>query len=95
MDINYSERADRICMACGQKDKSPRDQIALPDGNTALYHMDCHAMLGCGVCQAVVDTVAGGVGPKGKKNEDLLAAIVNNGDKAIFTTDDAVKMGNQ
>ena len=95
MAENYDDRPSRVCIACGQTDKSPRDQVALADGNVAYYHMDCHAMMGCETCKAVLDAVAQGHGPDGKKNEDLVSALEEEQEKppeeqaAIFTTVDA------
>lgn len=46
----------RTCIVCGQEDDHPRHVIALPDGNTALYHHDCHARLtGDPVSKAVAE----------------------------------------
>lgn len=73
----YDDRPTRPCMSCGQRDKAPRDQVGLPDGNVAYYHKDCHAMLGCKICEEELKTIAGGSGPKGKKNEALWMAIVD------------------
>lgn len=90
----YDERPMRICVSCGQKDRAPRDQVALPDGNTALYHKDCHAMLGCTVCEEELKVVANGHGPKGLKNEKLWLAILEETTKPlgevhpVYTRDD-------
>ena len=75
--LDYDSRPDRICVSCGQTDKAPRDSVGLPDGSVALFHKDCHAMLGCKVCQEELDAIAGGTGPKALKNEKLTEAILN------------------
>lgn len=95
IEDSYDERPSRICIACGQTDKAPRDQMALGDGNVAYYHFDCHAMMGCEVCKQVLDAVAQGHGPDGKKNEDLVSVLAAEASKpvdeqaAIFVTADA------
>lgn len=95
VEESYDVRPDRICIACGQTDKAPRDQVALADGNVAYYHFDCHAMMGCETCKAVLDAVAQGHGPDGRKNEDLWQSLVKEAEKPveeqakIFTTPDA------
>lgn len=87
-DIDPDPRPIRPCVGCGQSDQAPRDQVALADGNTAYYHFDCHVLIAnCPVCAAAL-AGAGGHGPKGKKNADLLEHIVTSQDE-IFTTDDA------
>jgi hypothetical protein len=99
VEESYDVRPDRICLACGQTDKSPRDQIANSDGSVSYFHKDCHAMMGCGVCKAELDAVAQGWGPDGKKNEDLWNALVEEMQKSpkeqaeIFTTDNAAELG--
>lgn len=95
VEESYDVRPDRVCIGCGQTDKAPRDQVALADGNVAYYHFDCHAMMGCQVCKDVLDAVAQGHGPDGKKNEDLWQNLVAEAEKPveeqaeIFTTPDA------
>jgi len=95
VEESYDVRPDRICIACGKTDKAPRDQVALADGNVAYYHFDCHAMMGCQVCKDVLDAVAQGHGPDGKKNEELWQNLVAEAEKPvdeqaeIFTTPDA------
>lgn len=95
IENSYDERPNRICIACGQTDKAPRDQVALADGNVAYYHKDCHAMMGCEVCKKELDAIAQGWGPDGKKNEDLWNVLVEEMQKPIedqariFTTADA------
>jgi hypothetical protein len=95
VEESYDVRPDRVCIACGKTDKAPRDQVALADGNVANYHFDCHAMMGCEVCKSVLDAVAQGHGPDGKKDEDLWRGLVAEAEKPveeqaeIFTTPDA------
>lgn len=95
VEESYDVRPDRICIACGQTDKAPRDQVALADGNVAYYHMDCHAMMGCEVCKNVLDAVGQGHGPDGRKNEELWRGLTEEMDKPvaeqaiIFSTPDA------
>lgn len=95
VDLEWDTRPTRPCMSCGQSDKAPRDSVNLADGSVAYFHKDCHAMLGCKVCQEELELVAGGSGPKGKKNEQLLEAILtamdpNTGDVPDFYTRDDV-----
>lgn len=40
----------RSCVGCGQTDDHPRHVIALRDGTTMDWHMDCHANNGCQSC---------------------------------------------
>lgn len=35
----------RPCIACGKHDDHPRCQVVLPDGSSAFYHHDCHALM--------------------------------------------------
>lgn len=94
MAEDYDSRPNRPCMSCGQEDKGPRDVVGLPDGSVALFHKDCHAMLGCKICKEELEAVAGGHGPKGLKNEKLLDAIQGEMAKPyeerldIYTRDD-------
>lgn len=95
VEASYDERPARICIACGKTDRAPRDQVALADGNVAYYHFDCHAMMGCPVCKDVLDAVAQGHGPDGKKDETLWRELVAEAEKPVeeqaevFTTVDA------
>jgi hypothetical protein len=99
VEESYDVRPERICLACGQTDRAPRDQVALPDGNVAYYHMDCHAMMGCQVCKNVLDAVAQGHGPDGRKDEGLWRSLVAEAEKPIeeqaevFTSDNVYEMG--
>lgn len=93
MSEAYEDRPSRICIACGKTDKSPRDCVALADGNVAYYHFDCHAMMGCTVCKNVLDAVAQGHGPDGRKDEALVGALAAEAEKPleeqaeVFTSD--------
>lgn len=51
-------RSIRPCLACGQHDDGARDQVALADGSSVYFHLDCHAQTGCEECQAVLDDPA-------------------------------------
>lgn len=64
----------RNCVGCGQTDDHPRDVVALPDGNTALYHLDCHVLVAnCAGCKAQLEGVGGVEGnPKGQALRDHL-----------------------
>lgn len=94
MAENYDERPMRPCVGCGKVDRAPRDQVALPDGNTAYYHMDCHVLItDCPVCKKVLEG-AGGHSTDGKKNEELVEYLVDQMNpetptEAIFTTANA------
>jgi len=94
---SYESRADRPCMGCGQRDKAPRDQVALSDGNTALYHWDCHVLIAdCAVCKAALAAFNTDAGPRGLKNEKLYEKVAKELNKSwveraeIFTTDAAI-----
>jgi hypothetical protein len=86
----YDTREDRLCMGCGKRDKAYRDQVALSDGNTALYHADCHILIAnCPVCAAVLE--AAGTHPEndGLKDEKLHVAIhkAMAAQHEVFTSD--------
>ena len=91
---NFDDRPMRPCVGCGKTDRAPRDQVALPDGNSAYYHMDCHVLIAdCAVCKAVLKD-AGGHGAEGLKNEKLVDFLTDQMDPetktaAIFTTANA------
>ena len=96
-EFDYNARPRTTCLGCGKADPAPKDQVALPDGNSVFYHMDCHVIVAnCQVCKGVLTEVAGGHTAKGKKNEELLSAILDAQDQEaakqprIFTTGDAV-----
>jgi hypothetical protein len=85
---DYDARPERPCIGCGQVDRAPRDAVALPDGNTALYHMDCHVMVAnCQVCKQVLETA------KNKKNEELFRHLTGDRSEKIFTTENAANDG--
>ena len=86
-DLDPNPRPVRPCVGCGQSDQAPRDQVSLPDGNVAYYHFDCHVLIAdCTGCKLAL-AGAGGHGPDGKKNADLLEHIITSEDE-IFTTND-------
>jgi hypothetical protein len=91
---SYDERPTRLCSACGKRDKAPRDSVGLPDGNSIYYHFDCHAGLGCSVCQELLDEIANGSGPDGKKDEELWLTVLEESTKkrdkrvSVLTRDD-------
>ena len=86
---NYEDRPMRPCVGCGKVDRAPRDVVALPDGNSAYYHMDCHVLIAdCAVCKSVLK------GAGGLKNEKLVGFLTDQMDPetktdAIFTTANA------
>lgn len=98
MPENYDSRAERPCMGCGQRDKAPRDQVTLPDGNVAYYHWDCHVLIAnCDVCKKTLAALDTDETHNGLKNERLVAAYHEKvEDKPfderpeIFTTEAAV-----
>lgn len=57
----------RTCPICTGTDDHPRHVLVLADGVTTVpYHMDCHAMAGCAVCEHQLAGVGGVAGnPKG------------------------------
>jgi hypothetical protein len=72
----YDVREDRLCMGCGKRDKAYRDNVALSDGNTALYHADCHVLIAnCPVCKAVLEAAGTHEANDGLKDEELHVAI--------------------
>lgn len=88
MASDYDARPERNCVGCGKRDKAPRDVVALPDGNTAYYHMDCHVLIAdCAVCKHVLETA------KGKQNEDLAHHLTGERKEKIFTTLNAANDG--
>lgn len=52
------------CLACGQYDDHPKDQVILPDHSSVFYHMDCHSRTdaGCRGCYASTETAGGKTG---------------------------------
>jgi hypothetical protein len=90
---SYEARPSRPWVGCGKVDKAPRDQVALSDGNTAFYHMDCHVLIAdCKVCKDALKAVANGHDANGKKDEELWNALTlvpeqpENKRPKIFTT---------
>ena len=93
----YDARADRLCLACGKRDKAYRDQVTLQDGNVALYHADCHILIAdCPVCKKVLEAAGTDHTNDGLKDEDLHVAIHREMLKPererpeIFTTEEAI-----
>ena len=100
-EVNYESQPLRPCLGCGKTDRAPRDQVGLPDGNSAFYHMDCHVIVAdCEVCKKVLEAVGTDASGKGLKNEKLLDALIDathNPDTPtpeIFTTNEAVPQPN-
>jgi len=95
---SYDSRPERPCLACGQRDRAPRDQVTLQDGNVAYYHWDCHVQVAdCQVCKATLDALGTHDGNDGLKNEKLVEAYhkkVTNAEEnkrpEIFTTREAI-----
>lgn len=57
----------RVCVGCASTDDHPRHVIALPDGNVATYHLDCHAIVAdCESCQGQLADA-----PEGAKGDAL------------------------
>jgi hypothetical protein len=87
----------RNCAGCAQSDDHPRHVIALPDGNQANYHMDCHAMIAnCEVCHAQLEGVGGVEGnPKGQTLRDHLVTTGPGADQPGWTApaDDEIVEG--
>lgn len=68
----YEARPDRPCLGCGKRDKAPRDQVTLPDGNVAYYHWDCHVHVSnCQVCKDTLEALGTHHGNDGLKDEEL------------------------
>lgn len=93
----YEARPERNCMGCGKRDKAPRDQVTLPDGNVAYYHWDCHVLIAnCEVCKKVLEALGTSEENDGVVDEKLHERLVkelNKPDKEraeIFTTSEAV-----
>ena len=97
MPENYDSRPERHCMSCGQRDKAPRDQVTLPDGNVAYYHWDCHVLVSdCSVCKKTLEALGTSEANDGIVNEKLHERLMRELDKPeeeraeIFTTEEAV-----
>lgn len=52
----------RSCVGCGRIDDHPRHIIALRDGSTMDWHMDCHANNGCESCAGQLVNADGLIG---------------------------------
>lgn len=59
-----AENPVRSCIACGQTDNHPRHVVVLPSGDSAAYHMDCHARMNppCDDCVGLTAAAAGVTG---------------------------------
>lgn len=97
MPENYDSRPERPCMGCGKRDKAPRDQVTLPDGNVAYYHWDCHVLIAnCTVCKDVLKALGTSEENDGVVDEKLHERLMKELDKPeekrakIFTTTEAV-----
>lgn len=75
MSLSAAGLALRGCTKCGQVDDHPRCHRALfGAGNVAdlpIFHMDCHAQLGCPLC---LDRLDGAGGLRGAELRDYLIA---------------------
>lgn len=94
----YDARPERPCLGCGKRDKAPRDQVTLPDGNVAYYHWDCHVQVAnCEVCKKVLEALGTDEGNSGLKDQELHRVLHEELNKPeseraeIFTTREAVK----
>ena len=98
MPENYESRPERPCMGCGKRDRAPRDQVTLPDGNVAYYHWDCHVLIAnCEVCKKTLEALDTDHSNDGLKNEELVSVLWEKvldkpeGERPeIFTTQEAV-----
>lgn len=52
----------RMCLGCGQSDDHPRHVVVVQDGTEVPWHMDCHAMTGCGICTEQISGADGATG---------------------------------
>ena len=101
MPENYESRPERPCMGCGKRDRAPRDQVTLPDGNVAYYHWDCHVLIAnCEVCKKTLEALDTDHSNDGLKNEELVSVLWEKvldkpeGERPeIFTTQEAVPQG--
>lgn len=76
MPENYESRPERPCMGCGKRDRAPRDQVTLPDGNVAYYHWDCHVLIAnCEVCKKTLEALDTDHSNDGLKNEELVSVL--------------------
>ena len=98
MPENYESRPERPCMSCGKRDRAPRDQVTLPDGNAAYYHWDCHVLIAdCEICKATLaalDTTPDNDGLKDRELVDKYWEKVLDKPEderpEIFTTSEAI-----
>ena len=98
MPENYDARPERPCLGCGKRDKAPRDQVTLSDGNVAYYHWDCHVLVAdCAVCKETLEALGTDHTNDGLKDDRLVALYWEKvADKPwderpeIFTTEAAV-----
>jgi hypothetical protein len=93
---NYDARPVRPCLGCGKSDKSPRDQVTLPDGNVAYYHWDCHVLVAdCPGCKALLKALGTSEANDGVVDEELHTRLHREMNKpwdqraAILTTNAA------
>lgn len=77
----------RNCVGCGTRDDHPRHVVALPDGNDANWHMDCHVLVAdCPVCQGQLADVGGVKGnPKGDALREHLLTTGPGADQPGWT----------
>jgi hypothetical protein len=53
----------RLCVGCAQHDDHPRHVIAMPGGQVANWHMDCHVLAtDCEVCTKQIADADGAKG---------------------------------
>lgn len=53
----------RTCIGCAQSDDHPRHVVAVADGSSVTWHMDCHALAtGCEVCANQIRDAEGATG---------------------------------
>lgn len=97
IDDPYDARPIRPCMGCGKRDKAPRDQVTLPDGNVAHYHWDCHVLIAnCETCKKVLEALGTSEENDGVVDERLHERVIAELNKPeqeraeIFTTTEAV-----
>lgn len=93
----YDSRPERSCLGCGKRDKAPRDQVTLQDGNVAYYHWDCHVLVAdCPVCKAILEALGTSEKNDGIVDEKLHERLIKElnkpeGERAkIFTTEEAI-----
>lgn len=74
--VDSGSRPQRSCAGCGQTDDHPRHVTSALVGDEAPepWHHDCHAAVGCRICQQIVRD-AGGV--TGQKMLDHKVALID------------------